>query len=110
MTRAMNRSRPRTRPLRRRHAAETKSTSSDLANQPSSDSELLFHECDDARDIDEDRRCVAPSLILHLAVLEPAVPDGYAVRNADQLEISKHHARTLAAIVEQRLDAGFREL
>ena len=30
--------------------------------------------------------------------------------NADQLEISKHHARTLAAVVEQHVDAGRLEL
>ena len=50
-------------------------------------------------------RRVAASLVLDFAVLEAAIADGDPVRNPDQLEISKHHARTLAAVVQQDVDA-----
>ena len=49
-------------------------------------------------------------LVFDLSFLQAPVADGDPVRNADQLEISKHHARTLAAIVEQHFDAGRLEL
>ena len=45
-----------------------------------------------------------------LPSLRPAIADRDPVRNADQLEISKHHARTLAAVVEQHFDPGRFEL
>ena len=45
-----------------------------------------------------------------LPSFEPAVADGDAVRDADELEVGEHHAGTLAAVVEQHLDARRGEL
>ena len=59
---------------------------------------------------DRRRGGVAPGLVLDLPFLQAPVADRDPVRNADQLEISKHHARALAAIVEQHFDAGRLEL
>src|SRR5260221_2230713 len=53
---------------------------------------------------------IAPRLVLDLAFLEPTVANRNAVRYANQLEVCKHHARALPAVVEQHLDAGRREL
>ncbi len=51
------------------------------------------------------RRRLAAPLVFDLALLQPAIADRDAMRNADQLEISKHHARTLAAVVQQHFHA-----
>ena len=53
---------------------------------------------------------VAPRLVFDVAVLEAPVADRDPVRNADQLEVCKHHARPLTAIVEKHLDPGRLEL
>src|SRR5439155_25147182 len=49
---------------------------------------------------------VASPLVFHLAILEPALAHRDPMRNADQLEIGKHYARTLSAIVEQHVGTG----
>src|ERR1700693_784240 len=49
------------------------------------------------------RGAFASALILHIALLESALPDRDPVWNADQLEIREHDAGSLAAIVEQHL-------
>src|SRR4051812_15368249 len=53
---------------------------------------------------------VAPRLVFHVVVLQSPLADGDPMRDADQLEVSKHHARTLAAIIEQHVDARMRQL
>src|SRR5471032_244574 len=47
---------------------------------------------------------VASCLVLELAFLEPAVTNHQPMRHADQLPIREHHARALAAIVQDHVD------
>ena len=54
-------------------------------------------------------RRIPPRLVLDLALLQAAIADRDAVRDADQLQISKHHARPLAAVVQQHFDPRRRE-
>jgi MYXO-CTERM domain-containing protein len=49
-------------------------------------------------------RGIAARLVFELAFLEAPIADGDPVRNPDQLEVSKHHARALAPVVEQDVD------
>src|SRR5207237_507058 len=60
----------------------------------------------DFRHRDGRGRAVPPSLIFDAAFLQAAVADCNSMRNADQLEVSKHHARPFAAIIEQHFDTG----
>src|SRR6266446_9994353 len=53
---------------------------------------------------------VAPALVLHYAILQSAVAHCNTVRNSEQLKISKHHARPLAAVVEKDFGAKRFEL
>src|ERR1700694_901440 len=53
---------------------------------------------------------IAPVLVLDDAVLQSAVAHCNTVRNSQQLQISKHHARALAAVIEEDFDAKRFEL
>ncbi len=66
----------------------------------------------DERGVVRDRTAAASRRAWYstLPSFSPAVADRDPVRNADQLQISKHHARTLAAVVQQHLDPGGLEL
>src|SRR6185437_8618419 len=71
----------------------------------SSLSDSLLQERKNVRDWHLRSRSLAPRLVFDDTFLQPALADRHPVRHADQLEVSKHYARALAAVVEQYLDA-----
>src|SRR6185369_14014941 len=69
-----------------------------------------LHELHRSRELDRRWLVLSPSLILDLPLLQTALADVDAMGYPDQLEISKHHAWPLVAIVQQNFDAGGGEL
>ena len=53
---------------------------------------------------------LAPALHFDRAGLQAAVGEHHALRHADQFPVGEHRAGALAAVVEQHVDAGGRQL
>ncbi len=69
-----------------------------------------FNRGDGVGERDRLRGLVAPPLVFDLALLQSALADHDAMRNADQFHVGEHHARPLVAVVEQHVEAGGREI